>query len=245
MSHWLRSYGLLMSWAGLRSRATLPINVLAQTGLAVGVVIGFAWLLPDVDEGTALYLATGAAVLGLITVGAVIGPQQVATAKQEGIVDFNRTLPVPRSALLASDATIALLTSLPGIVLALVVANIRFDLSLDISPLIVPAFLLTAIAAIGIGYGIGYGLPPAIALLVSQLVVVVALMFSPIMFPASRLPGWFAAVHDVLPFQYMADAIRDTLSTPADGVSAVSFAVLAAWTLAGFAITLRMMSRRS
>lgn len=244
MSHWLRSYGLLLSWAGLRSRATLPINVLAQAGLAVGIVIGFAWLVPDLDDTTALYLATGAPVLGLITVGAVIGPQQVATAKQEGIVDFNRTLPVPRSALLASDATVALLTSLPGVVLALFVANVRFDLSLDVSPLVVPAFLLTAIAAIGIGYGIGYGLQPAIALLLSQVVVVVALMFSPIMFPSSRLPDWFAAVHDVLPFEYMADAVRDTLRVPAGGVGLVSFAVLAAWSLAGFLVTLRMMTRR-
>lgn len=244
MNHWLQSYGLLLSWAGLRSRATLPINVLAQAGLAVGIVIGFAWLVPEIDDSTALFLATGAPVLGLITVGMVIGPQQVATAKQEGIVEFNRTLPVPRSALLASDATVALLTSLPGVVLALVIAKLRFDLSLDVSPLVVPAFLLTAIAAIGIGYGIGYGLAPPIALLVSQLVIVVALMFSPIMFPQSRLPDWFAAVHDVLPFRYMADVVRDTLSVPPDGVALVPFAVLAAWSLVGFFVTIRMMTRR-
>lgn len=244
MNHWLQSYGLLLSWAGLRSRATLPINVLAQAGLAVGIVIGFAWLVPDIDHSTALFLATGAPVIGLITVGMVIGPQQVATAKQEGIVEFNRTLPVPRSALLASDATVALLTSLPGVVLALVIAELRFDLNLDVSPLVVPAFLLTAIAAIGIGYGIGYGLAPPIALLVSQLVIVVALMFSPIMFPQSRLPDWFAAVHDVLPFRYMADVVRDTLSVPPDGVALVPFAVLAAWALVGFFVTIRMMTRR-
>lgn len=244
MNHWLQSYGLLLSWAGLRSRATLPINVLAQAGLAVGIVIGFAWLVPEIDDSTALFLATGAPVLGLITVGMVIGPQQVATAKQEGIVEFNRTLPVPRSALLASDATVALLTSLPGVVLALVIAKLRFDLNLDVSPLVVPAFLLTAIAAIGIGYGIGYGLAPPIALLVSQLVIVVALMFSPIMFPQSRLPDWFAAVHDVLPFRYMADVVRDTLSVPPDGVALVPFAVLAAWSLVGFFVTIRMMTRR-
>jgi ABC-2 type transport system permease protein len=244
MNHWMRSYGLLLSWAGLRSRATLPINVLAQAGLAVGVVIGFAWLVPDLDDSTALFLATGAPVLGLITVGMVIGPQQVATAKQEGIVEFNRSLPVPRSALLASDATVALLTSLPGVVLAIVIAKLRFDLNLDVSPLVVPAFLLTAIAAIGIGYGIGYGLAPPIALLVSQLVIVVALMFSPIMFPESRLPDWFAAVHDVLPFRYMADIVRDTLSVPPDGVALAPFAVLAAWTLVGIFVTIRMMTRR-
>ncbi|MFR9677022.1 ABC transporter permease, partial [Streptomyces sp. TR02-1] len=143
-------------------------------------------------------------------VGMVIGPQEVASAKQEGIFDFNRSLPVPRSALIASDATVALLTALPGMLVALLVANARFDLALNISPLVVPAILLTAFAAVGLGYGIGYGLSPAVARMMSQLVVFVALMFSPITFPASRLPDWFAAVHQVLPFQYMAESVRDT-----------------------------------
>ncbi|MFI6344817.1 ABC transporter permease [Streptomyces sp. NPDC050560] len=244
MNHWLRSYGLLLGWTALRSRATLPLNLVIQTFLAVGIIIGFGYLVPEMDDATALYFSTGAPVLGLITVGMVIGPQEVAASKQEGIFDFNRSLPVPRSALMASDATVALLTALPGMVAALVVAGLRFDLSLDVSPLVVPAILLTAFTAIGLGYGIGYGMAPPAARMMSQLVVFVALMFSPITFPASRLPGWFEGVHKVLPFQYMADAVRDTLNTPSDGVSGLPFAVLAAWTVVGFLITFRMMSRR-
>ncbi|MBQ0985575.1 ABC transporter permease [Streptomyces sp. F63] len=244
MSHWLRSYGLLLGWTALRSRATLPLNLIIQTCLAVGIIIGFGYLVPEMDDATALYFATGAPVLGLITVGMVIGPQEVASSKQEGIFDFNRSLPVPRSALIASDATVALLTALPGMLAALVVAGLRFDLSLDISPLVLPAVLLTAFTAIGLGYGIGYGMAPPAARMMSQLVVFVALMFSPITFPASRLPDWFGTVHTVLPFQYMAEAVRDTLNTPAGGVSFVPFAVLALWSLAGFLITYRTMSRR-
>jgi ABC-2 type transport system permease protein len=244
VNHWLRSYGLLLGWTGLRSRATLPLNLVVQTCLAVGIIIGFAYLVPTMDGATALYFATGAPVLGLITVGMVIGPQEVASAKQEGIFDFNRSLPVPRSALIASDATVALVTALPGMLAALVVAGLRFDLTLDISILVVPAILLTACAAIGIGYGIGYGMAPPAARMMSQLIVFIALMFSPITFPASRLPDWFASVHTVLPFQYMAEAVRDTLSTPPGGVSALPFAVLVAWSLLGFLLTYRTMSRR-
>lgn len=244
MNHWLRSYGLLLSWTGLRSRATLPLNLVVQTCLAVGIIVGFAYLVPEMNDATALYLATGAPVLGLITVGMVIGPQEAASAKQEGIFDFNRSLPVPRSALLASDATVALVTALPGMFAALVVAALRFDLTLRISPLVIPAILLTAFAAIGIGYGIGYGMAPPAARMMSQLVVFVALMFSPITFPASRLPDWFASLHNVLPFQYMAESVRDTLSTPPDGVSLLPFGALAIWSVLGFLITFRVMSRR-
>jgi ABC-2 type transport system permease protein len=244
VNHWLRSYGLLLGWTGLRSRATLPLNLVVQTCLAVGIIIGFAYLVPTMDDATALYFATGAPVLGLITVGMVIGPQEVASAKQEGISEFNRSLPVPRSALIASDATVALVTALPGMLAALVVAGLRFDLNLEISPLVVPAILLTAFAAIGIGYGIGYGLSPAFARMVSQLVVFIALMFSPITFPASRLPDWFEAVHAVLPFQYMAESVRDTLSTPPGGPALMPFGILVLWSIGGFLITYRMMSRR-
>lgn len=244
MHHWLRSYSLLLRWTGLRSRASLPLNLVVQTCLAVGIIIGFAYLVPEMDGSTALHLATGAPVLGLITVGMVIAPQEVAAAKQQGIADFNRSLPVPRSAIIASDASIALITALPGMIAALVVSSLRFDLDLRISPLIIPAVTLTALAAIGIGYGVGYGLQPAAARMVSQLIVFISLMFSPIIYPASRLPGWLESIHVVLPFQYMADCIREALSAAPGEASALPFLVLSLWTAAGLSITYGMMSRR-
>ena len=86
---------------------------------------------------------------------------------------------------------------------------------------------------------------PTIANLITQLIVFIALMFSPINFPADRLPGWLQTVHQVLPFQYMAEAVRDTLATPTDGISVLPFAVLAAWCVLGLTITLRIMTRRA
>ena len=79
---------------------------------------------------------------------------------------------------------------------------------------------------------------------VSQMIVFIALMFSPITYPADRLPQWLQAMHQVLPFQYMARVIRDTLTTPPEGIAVLPFAVLTAWCAAGLAITLRVMTRR-
>ena len=70
-------------------------------------------------------------------------------------------------------------------------------------------------------------------------------MFSPINFPVDRLPGWLQAVHQVLPFQYMAQAVRESLTGPPGGIALLPYAVLAAWSLAGLAITLRVMTRRA
>ncbi|GAA2545357.1 ABC transporter permease [Winogradskya consettensis] len=244
MRSWFRSYLLLVRWTALRMRFLLPLFLIIQTFLAVGIVIGFAYLMPEVDPATALYLSTGAPTLGLITIGMVMAPQLVAEAKSEGTFAYNRTLPVPRTAVLAADLTTWLVTGLPGLVLGLVTAVFRFDLHLHVSWLVAPAMLLVALTATTVGFALAYALPPAITNLVSQALIFISLMFSPINFPADRLPGWLQAIHHFLPFEHMANAVRDTLTSPAGGAPGLSFVVLGVWCVAGLAITLRVMTRR-
>jgi ABC-2 type transport system permease protein len=244
LSYWLRSVFLLVRWSALRQRSQLPLSLLVQTGLAVGIVVGYAFLVPHMDPVTALYLSTGAPVVGLITVGMVLVPQNVGAAKRNGVFDFNRSLPVPRSAMMAADTVVSVALCLPGICGALVIGNLRFDLHLRFGVMLVPAILLTAVTAAAIGYGFGYALKPGTSELVSQTVVFVALMFAPINYPASRLPDWFADVHRFLPFKYMAEAVRGTLAPPPGGIPLTPFLVLAAWCVAGLAVSLRIMSRR-
>jgi ABC-2 type transport system permease protein len=104
--------------------------------------------------------------------------------------------------------------------------------------------LLVALTATSVGFAIAYAAAPPVTNMVSQLVVFIALMFSPINFPADRLPQWLQDIHRVLPFESMARGIRETLATPPEGVSMLPFVVLAAWGAAGLAITLRVMARR-
>lgn len=245
MRRWLRSYGLLLKWSLLRLRTYLPLIVSIQILLSVGIVLGFSLLVPQVDPVTALYLATGAPTVSLISVGMVLAPQMVAQQKARGVFDYHRAMPVARLAMLAADASVWLALALPGLVLALVVATLRFDLDLAVSPLVVPAVLLVALVAVAVGYGIGYLARPEVAGVITNLIVVIALMFSPINYPAERLPGWLAAVHQVLPFQHMAQAIRETVDVPAGGIPVLPFVMLAAWGLAGLAVTYRIMTRRT
>ncbi|MEV4709221.1 ABC transporter permease [Actinoplanes sp. NPDC049316] len=244
MRTWFRSYVLVVRWTALRLRFVLPLVLIVQTFLAVGVVIGFAYLMPSVDPGTALYLSTGAPTLGLITIGMVMAPQLVAQSKTEGTFTYNRTLPVPRTAVLAADLTTWLATGTPGLVLGLLTAALRFDLQLRVSPLVVPAMLLVALTTTTVGFAIAYAAPPAVTSLVSQALVFVALMFSPVTFPAERLPFWLENAHRALPFQSMAQVVRESLTSPPGGISALPYAVLGAWSAAGLVITLRVMTRR-
>lgn len=240
----MRSYGLLLRWNLLRMRAVLPTLVVLQTLIGVGIVVGFSFLVPQADAQTGLYLSTGALTIGLISVGMVAAPQVVAQQKLTGELDQQRALPVPRLATLAADATVWIALALPGLAASIVVAALRFDLRLTLSPLLPAAILLVTVCSVAVGYGIAYAARPEIAGALSQLVLFIALMFAPITYPADRLPDWLARTHEWLPFTSMAQAIRETVDVPAAGVSAVPFAILAAWSVAGLALTYRVMVRR-
>jgi ABC-2 type transport system permease protein len=245
MGHWLRSYALLLRWNVIRMRTTLPFLLIVQTLISSGIVVGFSLLIPEHDRITALYLSTGAPTVALITVGMVLVPQMVAQQKARGLFDYQRSMPVPRLALLAADATVWVVVALPGMVVALLVATLRFDLTFAISPLVILAVLLIAVVAVAIGYGIAYAANPDLAGIISNVIIIVALMFAPVNYPAERLPDWFASVHQWLPFQYMAQAMRETLDVPPGGVAALPFLVLAAWGMLGLVVTARIMTRRS
>jgi ABC-2 type transport system permease protein len=200
--------------------------------------------MPHVDAATAMFLSTGGVTTGLITVGLVLAPQIVAQGRLQGSFEFDRTLPVPPLAALAADVTPWIAGSMPGIALSLLAAAARFHLAFRVSLLTVLAVLLVTTTATAIGYGLAHCLPPTMVSLVTQLLVVFTLMFSPVDFPASRLPAWLQAIHTVLPIQYMAQAIRSALSESTHGAIATPFAILAAWCLAGLVLSYQAMTRR-
>ena len=69
------------------------------------------------------------------------------------------------------------------------------------------------------------------------------LLFSPVVFPIAQLPPWLADVHRVLPIYYVAQVIRATVTTGLVHDLALSYAALAAWTLAAWAAAARVISR--
>lgn len=244
MRHFWRSYRLLLQWDFLRRRQVLPMIVIIQVALSVGVVYGLAYLIPDVDAKSALYLSTGAPTLSMLILGLTVVPQEVAQAKLTGRLDWFSTLPVPRLAPLASEITYWLVASLPGTVLALVVASYRFDFGLQVSPLVVPALVLVAATAAAVGYAIATASKPQLTQQVSSFVSIGILLFSPVNFPAEQLPGALQAVHRVLPVEPMADVVRWSLTGQYVDHPATAFAIVTVWCLAALAVSARVATRR-
>jgi ABC-2 type transport system permease protein len=104
--------------------------------------------------------------------------------------------------------------------------------------------ILVALTATAAGYAMASVLPPLAASLMSQVLVVLVFMFSPLQFPADRLPDWLAAIHRVLPIQAMGEVMRGTLAPAEFPVTAGSFALLGAWCVITFAISWRVLARR-
>ncbi len=242
---WFNSYRLMLKWQALRLKPVLPLFVVFQIFTGVGMVIGLGYLVPEIDAASALFLATGAPTMTLVSLGLVAVPQMVAQAKAEGAFDYVWSLPVPRMVFVAADLTIWLLCVIPGMILALIVGSLRYDFVLQTNPLIVPAVLLVALTATVIGYAIAHLSPkPELVIVITNFLVFCLFLFSPINFPVERLPGWLAELHRVLPVKYAADVIRGTLAQGyADGL-APGFAMLGAWFSAAFGVTYLLVTRR-
>lgn len=244
-AHWWTSYLAMLRWEVTNMRLLLPVTAMVQALSGAGLVLGFGLLISEMPPGVAEYLSTGAVVITLILVGAVMGPQLIAQQKMQGSYDFMWSLPVPRSASSAAWMTLNVMIAVPGMLAALFAAVLRYSVDLSVSPMVVPAVLVTLITGTLLGYALAHALPkPEVTMLVSQVLIFVIFGFSPISFPADNLPSWLAEVHEYLPFAHMANAVRDSL---VDGLAtdvARSYLVLSVWAVASAIVAAAVLGRR-
>ncbi|WP_243228770.1 ABC transporter permease [Microbacterium sp. CIAB417] len=242
---WL-GYTTLLRWTLAQTGTMLPFVIVVQAVLAAGIIIGFGLLIPDIDTASAQFLSTGAPTVLLMIVGLVMVASGVAQARTNGTFTYLRALPVPRALVLLADLTVWLGIMLPSVAVAVIVAHWRYGFSYSFDwPLLLTASVLTALTASSIGYAIAVAVPPLITQLVTQVLVFFVMLFSPITFPADRLPEWFQAVHDLLPFQPAADLIRAGLVSDAYPASGRDLIVLLIWCALALAISIRAMVRRA
>ncbi len=235
---------LLMQWQLSRSAQAMPLLVVVQLLLAIATVVGYGFLVGDADATAGLYLTTGAPAISLVMVGLVMTPQWVAQSRTEGSLDWMRTLPIARPLFLIADLAIWTLIALPGLILGLVMGAARFNVELSPQWWIVPGALLVSLTAASVGYGIANLFPPPVAQVLSQVFVFVVLLFSPISFPAQRLPEWAQTVHQWLPFEPMAQIVRGGLASDVFTTPGRAWFVLGAWCALSVAGAVWALGRR-
>lgn len=242
---WVQSYLKMTRWELGSLRLLLPLIIALQVVIGGGFALGIGLFFDEMPARNALFLATGVAVVTLITVGLVLGPQLVSNHKVAGTYDFLWSLPVPRTTQAAAWLTVNSIIAIPGMVAALVIADWRYDLALQISWAIVPAVLLTIGTATLVGYAFAHAIPkPMITNMITQLVIFMILGFSPINFPPENLPDWLVSVNQWLPFQHMAAVVRAALTDGLVGNVGTSYAILALYGVASAILAGWVIGRR-
>jgi ABC-2 type transport system permease protein len=244
--HWVASLGLMLRWELSSLRLVLPVTIAVQLLFGAGFAIGFGLILPDISAVAATYLVTGAAAMTLILVGLTIGPQFVTNHKQRGTYEFLWSLPTPRSASTAAWFVVTLMLGLPAFVATLLVGSWRYDLELSVSlaPLL-PAVLLVVFTATMLGYALAHAVAsPMVVMGMTQVMIFAVVGFSPINYPADRLPAWLQQLHTWLPFEPMGQVVRAALTDGFVTDLARPYVVLVVWASVSVAIVAATLSRR-
>lgn len=246
MRQTFRSFALVTTWELLTLRSILPFVVVVQLIIAGGTVYGLGYLFPQIDPLSAKYIVTGAVTMTLIALGLTLAPQHIAQMKSKGTFDYLWSLPVPRVVFLASDFLVWTAVATPGVVAALVIGSHRYDFALDPSAWTVPAFLLVALTSVTLGMSIAHLSPsPMLTGILTNVIIFSLFLFSPVNFPAERLPEWLQSVHRVLPIVYMADLVRGTTASGLADHVGRSAVVVGVWCAASTAALFAVFTRRS
>jgi ABC-2 type transport system permease protein len=242
---WFRSYRTMTRWEFAGMRMYLPLMVVVQILAGAGFVLGIALFFDHIPTSVALYVSTGVPVINLVLMGMILGPQLVADQKTDQGYDYLRTLPAPRTAAALAWYTVTLVGGLPGVIVSLVIAQLRYDLPLAVSPAIVPAIVLTSLTGTLIGYAIAHAIRNAMTVrMLTQLLVFAVMGFVPILFPVERLPGWLGALNWWFPFRHMAVIVRAGLTEGLVGDVAVSYAVVSVWAVGCAVLAAMALGRR-
>jgi ABC-2 type transport system permease protein len=244
-ARWLRAYAGMLRFEAASQRDWLPLMLLIEMLLGAGMAIMYGFYVPSITPRLATFIVTGTPALALVPVGLVMLPGAIARRKLAGNYDYVRSLPAPRSATIAATATVFTALVIPGAAVSLAVAAWRYGVALHVSPMIIPAVLLTSLMATSVGAAIGHGVSdPMLVTLIGNLIVFVVLLYTPVAFPPQQFPDWLVHLHQALPFYNMAVVLRGALSTGLVTDVGRSYVVLTAWTVAGLTFAGWVTSRR-
>ena len=233
----------IIHWSLIRHKYLIPTFSIVQGIFAVAIICGMALLIPEIDEVTAAYLSSGALTLDIIAIGCVLAPQIVNESKQNGVFKYQKTLPVSRSIILLSDIIIWGIASLPGILMGCIAAVLRFDVDLQINFGSIMIILISQFSMICIGFCIAYWFPPNMMALATQVIMIGGLLFSPMTYPAERLPRWTEYIYQILPFVPTSDLIRTSFFGGKE-ISYYDLFIVLLWGIVAFLLALCALTKR-
>lgn len=246
LRHWLGGYRSMVRWHLLSLRLWAPAAAAIELLAGVGMVYGIGLLVPHISSRAALYGTTGAAVVTMVLLGLILGPQLVAQQKMNGTYEYLLTMPVPRSAAALAWYTVTLVIGLPAAAATLAAGIVRYGITLSPAPQLTVAVLLSVFTATMLGYAVAHAVSqPMVTIIVSQLAIFFVFGYAPINFPPTQMPVWLVQINRGLPFLPMAITVRDALTRGLVSDVGLSYLVLCCWALASILLALLAIGRRA
>ena len=167
--------------------------------------------------------AAGAQVLaGSLTMALLFQMQNkiansFAFMRHTGAFDFYAALPIGREALVLATLLAFTLLALPALVVTVLAGVVLLHLSLHVSPVLVPAVLVSLLPSAGIGAWIGARSSSLEQASSTSLACTLAMVsIGPVTVPASLLPEALVQLGRLNPGVYAASALRRSLTGGAD-----------------------------
>lgn len=242
---WGRSFLWMTKYEVMALRIELSFAFLFQLMMGLGMGMMYGFFLGDLPPEARTFLVTGIPALAMFPIGFVMVPGFIQQHKYAETYDYLWSLPVPRSAAAAATFAIYTVLSLPATGVALWVASATYNVALTPSLSLLPAVLLCSLMATSVGFTMGHAIrDPRMINLLTNVVIFVVIMFTPLVVPLEVYPDWLASVHRWLPFWNMGNLLRDGLSEGLAHDVGMSYLVLSAWTAVAWLGATRLIGRR-
>lgn len=233
----------LIRWSLLRHKFYIPMFVIVQMILSGALIYGFLFITNSVTYDDKMYLATGAISINIIAVSCVLSPQVVSESKQNGVYSYQKSLPIARILILLSDLLIWWMLCWPGITMSIVIGNISFGLNFTVNLYSLLSMSFVLVSLILVGFSIAYLLPQNLTSMITQVIMMGALLFSPIIYSEERIPTWLMDFQKVLPFVASSNIIRESLIKNYQ-VNLADYIVVMIWGIIGFCTIFFKLNRR-
>ncbi len=246
MTTFFSQYSELLKLNLRMGRQFIWLSGMINIAFAIGLVVGFGIVIPEISDTTALFLITGAATQMITTVALVALPQTLGQAKAEGRLEYFFTLPISREAYLLAQVTFVFILVLPALIFAVVLGAWRFDVALSVDPLVLLVVPLAVLSLAGVGVTLAVvSSHQQLTGAITQLLIFYVLFFAPVLAPREALPVGLRELSDYVPVTYVADALRATLTDLPGTHVWRSIAVMAGFGVASLALAAGAVRRRT
>lgn len=228
-----------------RKRRLFISLAVIQAVFAAAIIWGIPLISGETNEPLRLLAASWH--LGLIAVGLAVAPQVLAEWKADGYFQELSRLPVPRATLVFAELSSWVVVASPGILITPMFIWLRFDAVPHLTVQVLLVLLLAELIYIGMGLCLVLLFSLEFVQVISQVLMVFAMLFTPILFPVERLPGWLRQVQDFFPFlplnSVLVTEIGHSSAASTNLAIPVCWAVIA-FTISAYVLTKRQSSRR-